>query len=269
MRWDSPLRIRHVPSGRYLAIDLSREISAEISSATTGKWFTACLVDDEKYYEDDAAADEIGFKEADATSMIFQASATDVNMGEFVPALDIVNIRICHVTETGSAKEVYFMHNTHIAKPVRDGCQASARSSRLVFSTVNSVQDTLKLMRATPHEIKTITTMKDFIAPLASYSLLLSDPTAQDTNEVPAAASIIALLLRLIEMLILGKFDFQEQDWIKRAHDTRPAQLSDLLTGKPNELVQNSCRDVKLMDVVFGMTFAPFPTLVMPSRLHW
>ena len=120
VRWDSPFRIRHVPSGRYLAIDLSREISAEISSATTGKWFTACLVDDEKYYEDDAAADEIGFKEADATSMIFQASATDVNMGEFVPALDIVNIRICHVTETGSAKEVYFMHNTHIAKKVSE-----------------------------------------------------------------------------------------------------------------------------------------------------
>ena len=272
--WDKPIRVRHVPSGRYLAVNTEAPLK-EDSGVQLEVWFSCFLVDDEIMEEDelgggegstlttmthDLAGNELGFKTIAPERMLFQASSADADMGTKIPNMD-VNLRLSHVLHDGVGKTVLYLHNSEERKPHKSGSTEKmsviARSFRLVFSTVRSAQDIFKVMRVKPEEAVAIANVAALMMPTALYTVALSDPRRPVKAE--SVTDMVALMLKLLNMTVKGDFEWPPgEDWMVKANSLLPAAFAALFAGEPDTFMQRIFRDIKVMDSVFGMCTAAY-----------
>jgi hypothetical protein len=261
VEWDGKIRVRHVPSGRYLAVDTSAPVKEDIGGQQE-RWFRTFLVDDASREEDLTENDAgLGFKTVALESMIFTVSAADVTSSNYVPDSN-VSLRLEHACtfSDGTAGTLY-LHNSEDRKPQllnKVGAGAViARSFRLVFSTVRSAQDIFKLMSLAPQECYFINLAAALRRPCDLYAFSVKDPSVKIKPEF--MTETVRVLLKLFAMQIKGSHEFSEStDWIKKANSMLPAGFSALFTGEPDVFVQRICRDMKLMDALFVMGTAAY-----------
>lgn len=266
---DDPVRIRHVPSGRYLAVDTESEPMHEPSASEA--WYPAYLVDDA--CSADSLMDYPAGSMADNESLIFFITG-DNGKDPRLPMSD-VTVYIEHrrtrkvVDEfDGSSvdKELkLFWHATDTVQPSLTGevKNRDVPSLLSVFSTVRSAQDSYKLMPVTA-EMTPIHRARAFLPLVKRYSAHLCDPSLPPPNpaEVQAAAQ---LMLDLVAFLNKGKFEHDGRtDWVKKANSMVPAEFAALFDGDPNIMTQGACLDLKLLDAVFVAGMAPYARTPQP-----
>jgi len=153
--WGNAVRVRHVASGRYLAVDTR----AALRDTARETWFSAILVDDALVAPVGMDASppseqslDPNFIEVNADQLLFRVTSTDATASQTIPDLDI-SVRLeFHGQDSFGQPLVLHLHNTEERKPVRHGnsTQSSvvARSFQLAFSTVPAAEDVLKIMKS-------------------------------------------------------------------------------------------------------------------------
>ena len=130
-----------------------------------------------------------------------------------------------------------------------------ARSSRLVFSTVKSTQDTLKMMPGSASESRIVTHVKSMLVAADFYTANVSDSSRSIPEDLKP---IVSVLLQIIEFSTKGDSRFPDVDWIKKANAMPPAAFSAIFDGENDPSVQRVVRDLKLIDAVFAMSQAAY-----------
>ena len=266
---EEPVRIRHVPSGRYLAVDTESEPMHQPTASEA--WYRAYLVDDA--CSTDSLMDHPAGSMADNESLIFFITG-DNGKDPRLPMADmtvyIEHRRTRKVVDEFDGRSVdkelkLFWHATETVKPSLS-CEvknSSAPSSLSVFSTVRSAQDIYKLMPVST-EMTPIHRARAFVPLVKRYSAHLCDPSLPPPNpaEVQAAAQ---LMLDLVAFLNKGKFEHDGRtDWVKKANSMVPAEFAALFDGDPNMMTQGACLDLKLLDAVFVAGMAPYARTPQP-----
>lgn len=265
--WEQSVRVRHVPSGRYLAVDTSAPCRQEAHETC----FSAYLVDDEALEADtdppvNMAGDKKGFKAIHSDAMLFVANPADAEMGKCIPDED-VNLRLCHVFNDGNGQIMLFLRSIDERKPEKVELEKRdehhhghfAHSLRIVFSTVPSAQDIYKLMRVPDQEVRSIALAKQFATHIMTYALALANETVP--VRVDMAGGMVRLLLELLKFLINGHVESHGEapsEWLNKATALRPAELAALFSGEPNLATQRISRDMKLMDAIVAANMAPY-----------
>jgi hypothetical protein len=278
LSWGDPVRIRHVPSRRYLCVDTSAPTYAVPPNE---KWYRTYLVDDPTFAhkeEDLDDGNQFGMN-CLSDNAIFRVEC-DGSTSSNVPLHDS-NVRIEFRPEHSSVR--LFLHNTEMKKPPQmihndnnndDNSIAIQRKSNkvkkshnqslmLVFSTVRSAQDTLKLMPISHEEAIATYRAQAFIPPVLAYSIKLSDhsipiPTLERFQET------MYLLISIIDFQSKGKSELPKIDWIKKANSMLPSAFSSLFDSEPDPLTQRISCDTKLLDAIFLMSLAPYQRLKDP-----
>jgi hypothetical protein len=265
----------------------------------TETWYPTYLVDDEAMeLDDDAmggagggretyggpqaapgsgeyAGNELGFKTAEASKLLFTVTSADATTSSVVPDAD-VSLRLEHsfINPTTGAKTTVYFHNSELRKPQikrEESKQGAviARSFMTVFSSVRSAQDIFKMMRLSEEEERAIVDSMSFVTPCRLYATSVSDPSVQLKSDFVQSAEIIPLMLKTIGMQVKGEFSFAPGiDWVKRANDLLPAAFSAMFEGEAEPMFQRIARDVKLLDAIFDMGTAAY-TRMPPPALPW
>jgi hypothetical protein len=142
------VRVRHVPSGRYLAVDTASGPCNNPDDFGSGpnaeRWYRVCLVDDAALEEDDYYHDgttnnndkkdataaarspggktmlelDDGFKTVEPSRLEFHVASADVTDGDYIPDNDM-NLRLEHhfLDPTDGSKQVIYLHNSEKRKP--------------------------------------------------------------------------------------------------------------------------------------------------------
>jgi hypothetical protein len=263
IRWGEQVRIRHLPSGRYLCVDLSAPTH---SVPPREKWYRTYLIDDPTDNEDlleDSPFGTFGLNE----SSIFRVEC-DGASGSSIPLYDS-NVRVEFRPEHSSMR--LFLHNSEMKKPpqLNQGANSGSHSSTshvslmLVFSTQRSAQDTLKLMPISHEEALSIFRAKGFIPPSLAYATRLAN-SGQLLPDLEKYTETMNHLINIISFQSKGKSELPAIDWIKKANSMLPSAFSALFEGEPSELSQRISRDLKLLDSVFLMGLAPYQRLSDP-----
>ena len=274
IEWEHGVRVRHVPSGRYLAVDTTSPLQ-QLHGGTYETWFAARLVDDEALEDDPTdMAETIGFDTISKESMIFYASPADSDMGKHI-SKEGVNMRLSHIFDDGTSKITLYLHATNDRKPPLAGWQKDLHSSDehhhhhliahsllLCFSTMRSAQDIYKLAVAPEAEQYAVRTAKEYVPHILSYSMSLADPTKP--VRVEAAVEFVSQIVKLCKFLILGHVDLHTDDIMKKALDMENGALGRLFAGEPNPATQKACRDLKVIDAVFEASKAPYDRYASP-----
>jgi hypothetical protein len=126
--WEQSVRIRHLASGRYLAVNTSFPV-CEFQDGLNEAWYSTFLVDDE-FLDDDLDMDPaLGFKFTNPAALIFTVTSTDKTKSSAVPNAD-VSIRLEHraVLDTGLSvmPSLYKLPNMCLMTP--GVCRADMRS---------------------------------------------------------------------------------------------------------------------------------------------
>ena len=145
LRFNSPLKIRHYPSGKYLAVD------------TDGN---TRLVDDCKVENEER---DVKWDLCDLSDMTFYVMSTEVTNSDFIPNT-AWSVRI--EFRPKDSPRLYFM---------------KTRESLVEFSSNQNVlnQNVLKVMPIDRPEHEKLSRTKDFIRACKTYSNTLSDPKNQ------------------------------------------------------------------------------------------
>jgi hypothetical protein len=263
--WDTPVRLRHVPSGRYLALNTSKPIAtpnANSFGAEGDEWFSTFLVDD-ALTPSTAAFTEV-CQMVPPEQMVFRVFSADLASGEHVPNVD-VSVRLEHHfvdSETG-LKRVVYLANANIRKPCKieaDGTKVgksavTINSYQMVFSTQRSAQDILKIMPSSANELSIINLVKALLIPCNLYTAAISNPNVPIQEDM---RPVVARMFTMMDLCHRGTSQHEDRDWVTVANNTMPAAFSKLFDGEPDPFTQKICRDMKLMDVVFAMSTAAY-----------
>jgi hypothetical protein len=267
--WKSPVRIRHVPSGCYLAINTSEPLGGSLQTEVDS--YATYLVEDCMDEFESVFADQS--YSATHANMIFYISPGDVLFGTHVPNADIF-IRIEHHMKSSRKRtdnnnnddddnnnnndddndvEVLYLSNTMIKKRMGSSLERSSYHHHLAFTSALSVEDIFRIIPVSEEEERNISLVKSLIVPCTLYVATVSNPHIPLGEEHRA---LIKVMLKLIQLQLKG--ELEELNWIEKANTTLPNAFSLLFDGSPNKEVQALCRDMKLLDLVFAMTSAPY-----------
>jgi hypothetical protein len=237
--WDKQVRVRHVPSGRYLAVDTSEPIKVE-DGGQHECWYRTFLVDDSSREEDEINEEKLmnifddqgrnlGFKTIEYKSMIFTVTAADVTNSNFVPDSN-VSLRLEHPykdPKTG-LNSLLYLHNSEERKSMKlnklnnyddddDNNENSSKkkkgtiivkSYKLVFSTVRSAQDIFKLMALSKNETYSINYIKSLKIFCDLYCYNIKNYYLQIKSEF--MYEIVTILLKIFGLQIKGDHDFNK-----------------------------------------------------------
>ena len=271
--WGDSVRIRHTPSGRYLAVDTNE---AMYQASDTEVWFRCYLVDDATEDADRLEKAALGTWAA-PENLIFYLEGEGVTDGAKLP-LQHSTVRIMHHwerSEDGLPDENLYLHSTFAEKPpcrASDGTKKkstkSTRSEMVVFSTSRFAEDVFNLMPVSEAEAKLVHAVKSYLPHAMEYTRLLTESDF-DLEDPEYALGLTRVLFSLIDLVTKGKLDLdQRDDWVKRATDTLPVEFSALFDAEANALAQGLCRDLKVMDAVFAMGVAPYTRGKARLNLH-
>ena len=270
--WGHPVRVRHVPSGRYLAVDTASGPLPRSATATAvggdvrEVWFGCLLVDDavrpgEGEGDAFAAVNRTrGFKAVHADQLVFMASAVDADKGAdkgaWMPGNMDVNLRLSHI----AAGVTLHLHHSEERKPPRVGARDKLITSsfRLVFSTVKAPNNIFRMMHVSPEEAADIRYLKSFERPLHTFACALRS-RAVAVPTLTEGLEVIAILLKLICAVAVGDYGFRpNEDWLRVASRSMPLEFSRRFDAEAKAQAQRVCRDVKLLDAVFHLENAPY-----------
>ena len=290
LQWGASVRVKHVPSGKYLCVNTSQGPLYQVAAGED--WYGCSLVDDAAISEDELLENRF----ADPQSLVFRVEGDGGSDGGSMP-LSELNIRIGHIrkvsTHDGNGHPTtqtltLWLHNTDEVKPKLHRLQAGGASESdegqhqdsthhrasepaapgllVVFSTVRASQDALRLMPARSEESRAVARIKAFVPKLLDYSIRLAQP---DSPEPTAAAlrDICHTVLQVISLQCRGRFELLDQkiDWVAKANRTLPAEFGALFDAEPFVEMQNASRDLKLVDAAFAMGLAPY-TRAYPAK---
>jgi len=289
LQWGASVRLKHVPSGKYLRVNTSQGPLYHVAAGED--WYSCSLVDD-------AAINEKELQEssfADPQSMIFRIQSDGGTEGGPMSHAEL-NVRIGHTRKipildgNGQPATQYltlWLHNTDEPKPKlyrvnSSGASESdesergsahqpspditARSLLVVFSTVRSAQDALRLMPARSDEARAVARIKAFVPKLLDYSIRLSQPDSPEPSAT-ALSEICYTLLQVVSLQCRGRIEWlgQNIDWVAESNSMPPAEFGALFDAEPCTEMQNASRDLKLVDAVFAMGLAPY-TRTYPAK---
>jgi len=271
VKWDTPVRVRHVASGRYLAIDTTKPI--QTFAKKDEEWFSTYLVDDEIDDEDDsdnAESNKFGYKYAKASAMEFFVSSAEMKSSHIMSDLGDFSLMLVH--RVGNKK--FYLHGSTNKKSPRSTPlepspygipkpeKVQTDSFQLVFSNKRHASDVLKLIRAGNDETRAVSVAVACMPHLASCTLALQAP---QTNAVQLAEDIAPVLLMLLSALAKVEPDTRKPQflspeltvasWLKKASQISPSELKDdkVLMMEPEEYIQNMYHDVKILDAVWAI----------------
>jgi len=255
--WSDDVRIRHVPSGRYLCVDTSRPFHVLPPNEA---WYRTYLVVDST--EDKGLIAHKPYDYCTPEATIFKIE-TEGGMGSDIPR-NISHARVEFKTEVKGMSLHLFLHNAEVEKPRMGNSTKSSMSSKLlVFSTQRSAQDTLKIMPIGDEERTASFQAGAFVPIVMAYAERVADPE----KPLPTHEKLQDIMVALIKIINFQSKSAQETtsfDWIKKANSMLPSAFSALFEGEPNELAQRISRDCKLLDAVFTMSLAPYQRLSNP-----
>jgi hypothetical protein len=319
--WASPFRIRHVMSGKYLAINTDLP---PYSTSSDGEVHYSTYLCDDAYppgsnilEKDDNYLYEMSTRDGDAngsldltfhSNMLFYVISTDRPASNLIPRGEIA-VRIEHRYEVpsnprGQRSKILYLHNSEGSKPesefrmkeaaklfdatatssdgnnkelseelllrISDAAQLSHKdpgtSFLLVFSNRRTVQDTFMMMPATPEEVDVVDLARSFYLPMVNYVYWLKN-TRFNVGNKDDYPLMCQLFLDLMAFLVKGgsgsnknknKDKDKELDWISKANAMLPAEFSKLFEGEPFKLAQDIFREMKLLDIVFSASVAPY-----------
>eukprot|EP00615_Pteridomonas_danica_P005853 CAMPEP_0114339576 /NCGR_PEP_ID=MMETSP0101-20121206/7817_1 /TAXON_ID=38822 ORGANISM="Pteridomonas danica, Strain PT" /NCGR_SAMPLE_ID=MMETSP0101 /ASSEMBLY_ACC=CAM_ASM_000211 /LENGTH=2941 /DNA_ID=CAMNT_0001472581 /DNA_START=113 /DNA_END=8938 /DNA_ORIENTATION=+ len=257
--WETAVRVRHVPSGMYLSVELSKPNNVSANET----WYNAILVDDALTEETEMLSE--GANLAPPESMIFHVHSADKTTAQYIPDSN-VSIQLEHFFVdplTGEKRKLY-LHNTEKHKP--KSAQAMSLSGEkkisiitssfhLVFSTMRSAQDIFKLMKTAPIEDEHVRMIRSLLVVTNLQAVNFRDPNIPIKEDMK---SFVKIMLRIIDLQHKGSSSHPNIDWIKKANSMMPAAFSALFVGESNPFVQRACRDMKLMDSIFDLGTTPY-----------
>jgi len=267
VKWGSPVRIRHMPSGKYLAVN-TEDPAYEQVNEDGASWFAAFMVDDAADIEEELSETTRYCAES---QMIFYVVSSEPSDTEAMPSTECairIEHRFQHIDENGRSENMsIFLHNTEVAKAVRvddNGVPLQrdnviCRSLKVCFSSLKSAQDFIKVMPVSQCELSILQKVKALIPPCKLYTAGLTDrerPISQDE-----ILSDMHVLLQVIALQYRGEPEWHKEtgiDWLAKANSMLPAAFSQLFDGEEDHLTQRISRDMKLMDAVFEMGLAAY-----------
>lgn len=129
------------------------------------------------------------------------------------------------------------------------------RSFMMVFSDEQSAYDIFKLIRTSYREGDYIDILKAYVPAAWHFAVCLR----ADRRGVDNRAGV-QFLYKVIEMQTKGDSiaTRSPEEWIAKANDSSPTAFAALFGGKRVRMVQGLCRDMKLLDAVFEIGYAPY-----------
>lgn len=253
--WGEPVRIRHLPSGRYLCVDTSGPFH---NLPPSERWYRTYLVieptDDPVLLQDSANYCAPG-------AAVFRLEC-EGTAGEYIPK-NVSSCRVEFKLESRGSSINLFLHNADVPKPkVGD---PTYTSRMIVFSTTRSAQDALKIMPVSYEESQLIFRVKSFIPIVMAYAERVADAKLWGIPSVEKLNDTMHVMLKIISFQ--SKSDSKELegiDWIKKANSMLPSAFSALFEGETSEISQRICRDLKLLDAVFAVSLAPYQRFPNP-----
>lgn len=253
--WGEPVRIRHLPSGRYLCVDTSAPFH---SLPPSERWFRTYLVVEPT---DDPVLRQDSANYCSPESAVFRMEC-EGTASDQIPK----NVSSCRVDfkleSRGSSLNLY-LHNADVPKP-RVG-STTYTSRMLVFSTMRSAQDALKIMPVSREETQLMFRAKAFIPVVMAYAERVADAKLGD---IPSSEKLVDTMNALLNIISFqgkaGGKELQGVDWIKKANSMLPSAFSALFEGETSEISQRICRDLKLLDAVFAVSLAPYQRFPNP-----
>jgi hypothetical protein len=111
-------------------------------------------------------------------------------------------------------------------------------------------------MTAPKAEGKRLRLIRSLLVSCNLYTAALSEPARAVRDDLRPT---VTALLRVIALCYKGDAKVDTAvDWVKKANALAPAAFAALFGGDPNSASQRACRDLKLMDAVFGMGYAAY-----------
>ena len=264
VHWGDAVRLRHMPSGKYLCVDsakgpIQRKLRSGAAAPTT--FYSGRMVDDAASGLGEHVGD--GRFADDAESLVFFVETDGQVDGNGAVPLSDVSIRLEHrrrVYDEGGDSEqdlTLHLHCSEFLKP-KASPAAESRSFLVLFSTERSAQDGLSLMPVLSEENRLVQRAKSFIPHALRFARRLSDPSFPEPAP-DKLGGICKFLLDIIGLQSRGNTDMDPTiSWVARANSFLPAEFSALFDSEPDDRHQNVSRDVKLMDAVFSMSMAPY-----------
>ena len=250
IRFDVGIRIRHIPSGKYLSCDTSKADADE---------FDCALVNDEN---PQAAPGAFG----SAHSLLFYVVPEDIVHVDRVPKNMSTMVRIEHRHSSDKSR----LHFRDTNKP-KVPCRASSsvekedlRGNGIVFARQQQAQDMLKLIPSSEEETLLV---KGIIATrfiLESFRWQMENARTVPNDIVE---SCITVLLRLMDHVTKGDgfgsgvaslMKKPTSEWIPKANSMLPTEFTSLFIGQPDVPYQNKIIECKIMDTVFDMALAAY-----------
>ena len=278
--WDRPIRIRHVASSLYLAVDTSSKAvrqhhAEEDVGGIREDWYDAVLVDGQ--YSSKHTVDTDPNMPGSRSSTIFYLQANEHTKSPAVERHQ-VTVRIVHRFKVPNGERVRacFLHDASERKPsfVDNGSdetrkdRVGIRSGRIVFSTKRHTEDVYTLLQVDPVNTLRLDRIASClpVAKLYTYlteskSRMVELPTAKDVED-----EIQMLLTVIADCNKRSKLErwLDDTDWVRQT-EKLPAEFAKLFVDDAQPLAQRFCREIKLIDAIFEMTVAPY-TREAPTR---
>ena len=285
VKWNSPVRIKHASSGKYLSVDTMSPFmggSAGVSGVASGQVYACGLV---RTANASAPAGSFG----SAESLVFTIVPSDASTGSLPKG--VTTLRIDHeVTHENGNKVHCYLHHSPLEKSSfpavvssddddddEGGSKASKltrKGERFLFTTVRYPQDVLRILPLDASQSKDVAYISSLVKPLKLYAYTMvnaidndsGDPAAE-TARFPKAASdlvdsVADVLLRVIQYNTEGSVEVILQrstpEWQKLATFNLPAKFATFFTGDPHEIRQKISCDSKLIDAVFEVAIAAY-----------
>ena len=295
--WRQPMRLKHIPSGKYLSVDSTRvatfpeAIREEIGgreapsppvegggeAVLTSTMYDAALV---AGLDPDAAPGSFG----SAASMEFMVTPMD-KVGTTLKSCVTV-VRLEH--RSLAAGTLYFVAPPGQTKPpmvdagskggAARGCGGARQGSallsalgkqpgqRLCFGTERTELDVLKIQPLLDEDTSQLKRILSHIPLLKKYAFgfhAAADPAYRQQPPVSLCEALAVQCMNIIDELRKGvppprRNNGSVSDSMKEANEVMPAVFSSFFGGEPDLFVQKLCVDVKLLDALFEAALSPY-----------
>lgn len=282
VEWASPIRIRHVASGKYLCVRTTSKAKRQHhvednDSRQREDWYDAVLVDGQVSSKPTGDADrtQAGW---DHSGTVFYLQANEHTTSPHVEH-NLATVRVVHRFKLPAGRRIRtcYLHDAGERKPafVSSGGNGDerkenvgVRSSRIVFSTKRHTEDVFTLLQVDSVNtlrldriLSCIPVAKLYTYLIESKSRLENLPTAKDVED-----EIQMLLTVIADCNARSRLErwLEEPDWVRRSL-ALPAEFARQFYDEAQPLAQRFCRETKLIDAIFDVTVSPY-TRFAPER---
>jgi hypothetical protein len=271
--FNSALRLKHVPSGKFLSVDSSsstgitsekQSIPGEHDQGVSGEEGRGVLYRAGLVFNSSSSIAE--GKLGSTSSLLFYLMPVD-NATDSLSS-SAVAVRLEHRAANGQTLYFYAPHVlkpslNHVERPASPWGNSKERGCELCFSSEFS---SLDILRVQPLSDKDSKQLSYFISKIPLFRLyayrwhcaaLGGEPLPNDLTE-PLVAQCLDLLNVLRKSPQPPRYGGSVIENMKEAQVTSPLAFSALHAGVANPLLQKLCLELKLFDCVFDATVAPY-----------